>query len=40
MVDVLKYVYLNTEGSYICDCYPGYEFGSNDHTCNVMCTTF
>ena len=27
-------VCLNTEGSYIFNCYPGYEFGSNDHTCN------
>ena len=31
---------LNTEGSYICDCYPGYEFGSNNHTCSGRSTTF
>ena len=24
---------LNTEGSYSCDCYPGYELGPNNHTC-------
>ena len=31
-------VCLNTEGSYSCDCYPGYELGPNNHTCNGMCT--
>ena len=30
----------NTEGSYYCDCYPGYELGLNNHTCNGRCTTF
>ena len=33
-------VCLNTEGSYSCDCYPGYELGPNNHTCNGRCTTF
>ena len=33
-------VCLNTEGSYSCDCYPGYELGFNNHTCNGRCTTF
>ena len=31
-------VCLNTEGSYTCDCYPGYELGPNNHTCNGMST--
>ena len=33
-------VCLNTEGSYVCDCYPGYGLGPNNHTCNGRCTTF
>ena len=33
-------VCLNTEGSYCCDCYPGYGLSPNNHTCNGRCTTF
>ena len=33
-------VCLNTEGSFSCDCYPGYELGPNNHTCNGRCTRF
>ena len=29
-------VCLNREGSYSCDCYPGYELGPNNHTCSGM----
>ena len=24
----------NTPGSYYCECYPGYNLGSDSHTCN------
>ena len=33
-------VCLNTEDNYSCDCYPGYEFGPNNHTCNGRCTIY
>ena len=33
-------VCLNTEGSYSCDCYSGYELGPNNHTRNGRSTTF
>ena len=33
-------VCLNTEGSYSCDCYPGYELGPKNQMCNGRCTTF
>ena len=31
-------VCLNTEGSYSCDCYTGYELGPNNHTCKGIST--